>query len=185
MNDEKEDLETNIEKASQAPAIVDEVQISELADKVTPVTLMTNGLSAFMNDVFEMSRQEDLYIQQLRQNILADWNTFKPETKAMIVTSETTNRNDLASKVIAPSMQMLTALQQNELAERKERMQQKENAVIHASSIQQVSAAAPAEVLAGLQALFNMSNVMTPQSRNITPTLLKDDEKDERPFGSH
>ena len=163
--------------------IVSEKQISTIAEKVTPVSMMENALSTFMADIFEEVRQEDMYIQTLRKDIIADLPNMKPSEKIALITSETTNRNDMASKVIAPTMQLLTAAQQNELAERKERLKEQENKVIHASSIQQVSSLAPADVLVGLQALFNMSNIATPQQK-IKNVELSSNENDETPFKS-
>ena len=73
-------------------------QVSAVAEKVTPVSMMTNALSTFMADIFEEVRQEDLYIQELRKDILNDLPNMKPSEKIALITSETTNRNDMASK---------------------------------------------------------------------------------------
>lgn len=153
-------------------------QVSAVAEKVTPVSMMTNALSTFMADIFEEVRQEDLYIQELRKDILNDLPNMKPSEKIALITSETTNRNDMASKVIAPTMQLMTALQQNELAERKEKMKEQEVRQVSVSNIGQVSAIAPSEVLTGLQALFSLQNVAAPSPR------LAPNEADETPFAS-
>jgi hypothetical protein len=100
---------------------------------------------------------------------------MKPSEKIALITSETTNRNDMASKVIAPTMGLMTALQQNELAERKERL--KNETPAQPSNIRQISNVAPADVLAGLQALFSFQEISAPP-----PKQLKAEELDETPF---
>ena len=159
-------------------ATVSEKTIAEVAEKVTPVSMMTNALSTFMADIFEEVRQEDMYINTLRQDIIADLPNMKPSEKIALITSETTNRNDMASKVIAPTMQLLTTMQQNEIAERKERMKEEEKKVINISNVSQVAEAAPSDVLKGLQQLFNFGNVIAPAKK----AELTDDEADETPF---
>lgn len=158
--------------------VASEKEITDITEKVTPVSMMTNALSTFMADIFEEVRQEDMYINTLRQDIIADLPNMKPSEKIALITSETTNRNDMASKVIAPTMQLLTTMQQNEIAERKERMKEEEKKVINISNVSQVADAAPSEVLKGLQQLFNFNNVIAPAKKaNLT-----DDEADETPF---
>ena len=137
----------------------------------TPVTLMTNALSTFMADVFEEVRQENMYINKLREDILNDLPNMKASEKIALITNETTNRNDMTSKVISPTMQLMTTLQQNELQERKERAEREAKAserVIGPNNIVQVSDVAPAEVLAGLQALFNLQAI-TNAPRAVAP----------------
>lgn len=174
------------ENNENLPSTVEEKQISEVVEKVTPVSMMTNALSTFMADIFEEVRQEDMYINTLRQDIIADLPKMKPSEKIALITSETTNRNDMASKVISPTMQLLTTMQQNEIAERKERMKEQEQQVLKVSNVSQVSEIAPGEVLAGLQALFNMQTIITPERKteNEKVIALNKKESDETPFAN-
>ena len=170
------------EKKELAPA-VSENQISTIAEKVTPVSMMENALSTFMADIFEEVRQENLYAATLREHVLSRLDDMKPSEVIALITAESTNKNDLVSKVISPTMQLLTVAQQNELAERKEKAKEEEKKVVSTSNIGQVSELAPSEVLVGLQTLFNMTSMMQPNNNNnnkIVPT--RKDENDETPF---
>ena len=116
--------------------------------------MMENALSTFMADIFEEVRQENLYAATLREHVLSRLDEMKPSEIIALITSESTNKNDLVSKVISPTMQLLTVAQQNELAERKEKAKEEEKKVVSTSNIGQVSELAPSEFLFGLQTLF-------------------------------
>lgn len=172
------------EEKKELASVVSENQISTIAEKVTPVSMMENALSTFMADIFEEVRQENLYAATLREHVLSRLDEMKPSEIIALITSESTNKNDLVSKVISPTMQLLTVAQQNELAERKEKAKEEEKKVVSTSNIGQVSELAPSEVLVGLQTLFNMTSMMQPNNNNnkIVPT--RKDENDETPFVS-
>lgn len=172
------------EEEKELAPVVSENQISTIAEKVTPVSMMENALSTFMADIFEEVRQENLYAATLREHVLSRLDEMKPSEIIALITSESTNKNDLVSKVISPTMQLLTVAQQNELAERKEKAKEEEKKVVSTSNIGQVSELAPSEVLVGLQTLFNMTSMMQPNNNNnkIVPT--RKDENDETPFVS-
>jgi hypothetical protein len=137
-----------------------EEQIHALSQEVTPVTVMENSLSAFMGDVFDQVRKEEDYQQKIKSQIIKNLPTMKNQELIALMTSASTNKNDLISKVISPTMGLMTAAQQNEMAERKEMIKNKEEKIIGHGNMSQMNAMAPSEVLAGLQALFNMANAV-------------------------
>src|SRR5574344_1763611 len=137
-----------------------EEQIHALSQEVTPVTVMENSLSAFMGDVFDQVRKEEDYQQKIKSQIIKNLPTMKNQELIALMTSASTNKNDLISKVISPTMGLMTAAQKNEMAERKEMIKNKEETIIGHGNLSQMTAMAPSEVLAGLQALFNMANAV-------------------------
>lgn len=158
MNDIATSTSTEIEK------VPTEEEIAALADKAgsSPSALLRGTLTKFVDDVCEQVRQEDNYITELKKVALnaAQSGQLKSNELIALITSATSNKNDLVSKVISPTMGMLTAAQQNEMNERKEAMREKERTQ-QPSSIRAVSDMAPSDVLVGLQALFTQATIAT------------------------
>lgn len=130
--------------------------IEKVLAKVSPVAIMTDSLKDFYKDVFDMGRQQEDYLNFLRQGVMKDWDKFKPSEKAALITAETSNRNDLVSKVVTPLTQLLTSAQANELADKRERDKSKQD-FQSPSNIRSISELAPTEVLVGLQALVGLA----------------------------
>jgi len=126
-----------------------EEQIHDLATKTTSVKLIEDSLGKFLNDTFEMARQEDVYQQAIKNAIIAKLPDMKASELIALATSASTNKNDLISKLVSPTMQLLTAAQQNELAQK----QKEQTPHYTQNNIKELNAATPTDILVGLQAL--------------------------------
>jgi hypothetical protein len=130
-------------------------QIQTAAKEITPVSLIEHSLSKFLNDTFVMVREEDDYQKSIKAEVIKRLPDLKPSELIALATSATTNKNDAISKVIAPTMQLLTAAQQNEMASKQKDIQAHS---INQTNIREINNTAPSDVLNGLQALFNLAN---------------------------
>jgi len=137
------------------PQITEE-QIKEIANKSTPVKLMESSLASFLQNTFQMAREEDAYIKNIQAEIVSRLPTFKNTEIIALATSASTNKNDLFSKVISPTMGLLTAAQQNELAMR----QHEKLPHFNQTNIREINTQTPAAVLQGMQALFNLAEAI-------------------------
>lgn len=141
-----------------------EEAIHHVSEIVSTNNILNNTLTAFVDDVCEQVRQEELYISQLRECALREAQSggMKASELIALLTSATSNKNDLVSKVISPTMQLLAEAQRNEIQERREIQKEKEEMkkMVSPSGIRQVSDIAPSEVLIGLQALFTQATAL-------------------------
>lgn len=135
-----------------------EQTIHELATSMRPTKQIEGSLSKFLEDVFDMTRAEDEYQNAIKRQIIERLPEMKPNELISLATAASTNKNDLISKIISPTMQLLSAAQQNEMAMRRDSlMQQNQNNA--PSDIRTVNSEATTDVLVGLQALFNLAKV--------------------------
>ena len=141
---------TQLQPQTNPPAVPQE-------EKPTVIEQFQIELLDYAKKLFKEQLEDHQFVKAAQQHAIN--NNFKdldPNFVGML-TSATTNKNDLASKSLAPLMQLLTAAQQNELAERKEKEKAKE-AKSTTTNITQLNTIAPMEVLQGLQGLFNLAN---------------------------
>jgi len=147
-------------------AVVTTNQIHDIAEKLTPVKQIESSLAKFLNDTFQMAREEDDYQKLLKAEIINRLPTLKPNELIALMTSASTNKNDLLSKIMSPAMGLLTAAQQNELS-----MRQREQSPIYTqNNIKEINAATSADTLIGLQTLMHMINA-TVQKDKSTETF--------------
>ena len=133
-----------------------EEQIKDLANRTTPVRLIESSLSKFLADTFIMAREEDDYQKAIKAEVLKRLPEFKSSELIALLTSASTNKNDMLSKLISPTMQLLTAAQQNEMATKQKEI----TGTITQNNIKEINNIAPTEVLQGLQALFAMATAV-------------------------
>lgn len=140
-----------------------EDEIATIAEKSTRSSVLNDTLTTFVADICDQVRREDEYIDKLKEVALkeAQAGNLKPSELIALLTSATTNKNDLVSKTLGPTMGLLTAAQQNEMNERKEALKEKEKEVQNSSNIRNISNMAPSDVLIGLQALFTQTSILS------------------------
>lgn len=128
-------------------------------DKPSMIEQLQIEVLQYAKNLFQEQLEDHQFVQAAQQHAIQ--NGFKDLDPAFVgmLTSATTNKNDLASKSLAPFIQLFTAAQQNELAERREREKEKEHVPAN-TTINQLNTIAPMEVLQGFQALFNMANAI-------------------------
>lgn len=146
-----------------------EAEIAEITEKNTPSKLLNSTLTEFVADVCDQVRKEDKYIDKLKAVALreAEAGNLKPSELIALLTSATTNKNDLVSKTLSPTMSLLTAAQQNEMNERKEAQKEKEKEALSTNDIRSISEMAPSDVLVGLQALFTQAAIVTKSRKTV------------------
>ena len=145
--------ENNIITSTEAAAIDQIKEIANISTPAhTPVKVMEESLAKFLQDTFIMAKEEDDYQKQIKNQVITKLPDFKPSELIALITSASTNKNDLISKLVAPMMQLLTAAQQNELAQK----QQQNNPNFQQFSqtnIKELNTQTPSDILAGLQSL--------------------------------
>jgi uncharacterized membrane-anchored protein YjiN (DUF445 family) len=133
---------------------MDIVTITKVAEELSPVKTIEKTLAKFVSDTFEMAIAEDNYQKAIKDEIIAKLPDMKASELIALITSASTNKNDLISKIISPTFSLLTAAQQNEMS-----LRQKETMPnISQTNIREVNAAASVETLQGLQALHHLLN---------------------------
>ena len=160
--------------------VTDEQVIHELSKR--PTKQIEGSLSKFLEDVFEMTRAEDAYQNAIKQQILEKLPEMKPNELISLVTSASTNKNDLISKIISPTMQLLSAAQQNEMASRRDALiaSSQNN---QPSDIRSLNQAATTDTLVGLQALFNLMNTVERAAPVETTKESSSEEKSDTMLG--
>jgi hypothetical protein len=149
------------------PTVLDESQtalatrdIHDIVEETTPpspVAKIESGLSDFLGHTFEMVKEEDDYKKQIQAELLSRLPSLKSSELIALVTSASTNLNDQMSKIVSPTMQLLTAAQQVELAKQQKEQAQMQGATFNQNNIRELNATTPGEVLVGLQTLFNLA----------------------------
>lgn len=130
-------------------------------DKPSVIERLQVEVLQYAKALFQEQVEDHQFVQAAQQHVIQ--NGFKDLDPSFVgmLTAATTNKNDLASKSLAPFIQLFTAAQQNELAERREKEKEKEKEHVPTNTtINQLNTIAPMEVLQGFQALFNMANVI-------------------------
>ena len=147
-----------------ALAEVSEAQLAEIAERAleekTPVKLIEESLAAFLTNTFDMAREEDGYQKQIKAEILKRLPDLKSSELVALITSATTNKNDLFSKLISPTMQLLSTAQQAEMAKQKEAPLQ-----LSQNNIKELNATVSSDVLLGMKSLVDMVNAAQQHQR--------------------
>jgi hypothetical protein len=156
---ENEELEINTESAviPLNNTDINAIEISEEVKKLSPVLKIETGLSNFLQNAFDIAIEEQEFHKKVEAEIVNRLPQLKNTELVALATSNRTNQNDLFSKLVAPTLQLATARQQNEMA----KMQKIDSPTnISQTNIQEVNQMAPQEVLVGLKSLFDIANVL-------------------------
>jgi hypothetical protein len=139
-----------------APIDSNAVAISEEVKRLSPVLKIETGLSNFLQNAFNIAVEEQEFHNKIEQEIVTRLPQLKNSELIALATSNRTNQNDLFSKLVAPTLQLATARQQNEMA----KTQKESSPQISQTNIHEVNAMAPQDVLVGLKSLFDLANVL-------------------------
>jgi hypothetical protein len=133
------------------------LEISDEVKRLSPVLKIETGLSNFLENAFNIAIKEQEFHDQIEAEIVTRLPNLKNNELVALATSNRTNQNDLFSKLVAPTLQLATARQQNEMSQN-----QKASEPTHISqtNIKEVNNMAPQEVLVGLKSLFDLANVL-------------------------
>jgi len=124
----------------------------------SPVQKIETGLSSFLENTFKMVNEEDSYKKQLQAEIITRLPQLKNSELIALLTSASTNLNDQMSKVVSPTMQLLTAAQQAEMAKQQKEIQNQQN-IMSQTNFKELNMVAPQEVLAGFKALTDFIRI--------------------------
>jgi hypothetical protein len=150
------DEQTVIEN-SNLPEVVDSSAVHEIVEAISPVNQIETGLAKFLGHTFDMVMEEDLYFKEIKREIVSRLPSMKDSEVIALATNEGTLFNDRQSKILAPTMQLLTAAQQAEMAKANKETQQQAQSISQ-TNIREINQVAPQEVLTGLAALMNLAN---------------------------
>lgn len=156
-----EENEINQEEIEEINEIVplneNDLAIKETSlNRSSPVLKIESGLSNFLQRSFDIAIKEQEFQDAIEEEIKKRLPTFKNQEIIALATSNKTNQNDLFSKIISPTLSLLTARQQAEMAKAK----QENQTTVSQTNIQEINTMAPQEVLVGLKSLFDMANVL-------------------------
>ena len=124
----------------------------------TPVSKIERGLSDFISDTFQMIHEEDQYKKSIQIEIMKRLPNLTNSEIIALITSQSSNQNDLISKVISPTMALLTAAQQAEMAKNQKEAQASTLNVAQ-TNIREINQIAPQEAIVGLKALFDLVQI--------------------------
>lgn len=147
---------------------VDNSGISMEVQKISPVLKIETGLSRFLENAFDIAIKEQDFHDKLEAEIVTRLPQFKNSELVALATSNRTNQNDLFSKLVAPTLQLATARQQNEMAKAQKAM---ESPQITQNNIQELNTMAPQEVLTGLKSLFDLADIMQKKQDSNEPIV--------------
>jgi ABC-type uncharacterized transport system YnjBCD ATPase subunit len=159
MNEEDNSTVTEI---TVAPA-----EIAVAAKELTPVAKIENGLSDFLSHTFQMVQEEDEFKKQIQAELIQRLPTLKNTELISLGISQSTNQNDMLSKIVSPTMQLLTAAQQAEMAKQQKEAQ---NVSLSQTNIRELNTQAPTEVLTGMRALMELLRAVQTTPTTTEPT---------------
>lgn len=169
--DDKEELST--QEARDIIAMLNE----QNSKKVTPTSLMEGTLSVFVKDVCDEVRDQDAYAKEVRKQILKNLPTMSNKELIALDTSIAQTKNDLISKTVSPTMQLLTQAQINEINERKEQQKALE-AKASPQGISQLALQAPNDVMVGFKAISDLVNLFQQSGDvSITKNVTEEEKK--------
>jgi hypothetical protein len=141
---------------ANAVAPMEQTEISPEVLRLTPVLKIESGLSNFLQNAFDIAIKEQEFQRQIEAEIVSRLPTLKNQEIIALATSNRTNQNDLFSKLVAPTLQLATARQQNEMAQ----TQKVTETTISQTNIKEMNTLAPQDVLQGFKSLFDMVTVL-------------------------
>jgi len=129
--------------------------IRDVVEANTPVKKIEAGLSSFLENTFRMVNEEDDYKKKLQAEVIGRLPQLKNSELIALLTSASTNLNDQMSKVVSPTMQLLTEAQRNEIASKQKEVQNQQN-ILSQHNFKELNMTAPAEVIGGFKALVDL-----------------------------
>lgn len=146
--------------------LVTQDQIHDIVEeRITPTSKIEAGLSDFLTDTFKMVQEEDLYKKSIQSEIISRLSSFKNSELIALATSQATNENDMLSKIVSPTMALLTAAQQAEMARQQKEVQNQQN-VLSQVNVREVNQVTPNEVQVGMKALMDLVQAVGSNVKN-------------------
>jgi hypothetical protein len=148
--------------------IIPQTEIQEVAKEITPVSQIEQGLADFLGHTFDMVLEEDLYFKEIKKEVVKRLPTMKDSEIIALSTNTGTLFNDRQSKILAPTMQLLSAAQQAEMAKAQKEIQNQQN-VLSQVNVRELNQVTPNEVQVGMKALMDLIQAANSGAANTNP----------------
>jgi hypothetical protein len=136
----------------------------------SPVKFVEKSLSQFVADAFEVTRRDFELSDAIQQSLIQDLATgaLTANQKIALLGTHSVNLNDRISKMVSPTLQLMTARQQAEIAAASQIATQKQaqNSITNITNLNQD---APKDVIQGMTLL-----------NNLLTTIMKEKKEEEK-----
>jgi hypothetical protein len=151
VDNEIKELET-LNQIAQTPS-----ENAEQAKINSPVKYVELTLSKFVSDAFELTRRDFELGDAIHQSLIQDlqMGALTPNQKIALLGTHSVNLNDRISKLVSPTLQLMTARQQAEIAAASQIAQSKQ-AQNNVTNITALNQSAPKDVIQGMTLLNNL-----------------------------
>jgi hypothetical protein len=136
---------------------ITDVMVHEAAVEASPIAKIETSLSDFLQHSFQIVNDNDSFQKAIQAEVLSRLSRLNDGQLLALLTNSQTNLNDLASKLIAPTMTLATAKQQAELAARRD---SQANPTYSQTNIHELNASTPQSVLVGLKSLTDLLEIL-------------------------
>jgi hypothetical protein len=163
--------ETELSQLERLNKIAQQVEtLSEInnAKIITPVQQVEKSLSRFIDDAFTVTR-EDFELGKVLNEVLADKiknRDFNENQLIALFNGYQVNVNDKISKIVAPTLQLMTTRQQAEISAQAQ-VQAAEKQVGNVTSLTSINQSAPKEVLLGVKQLTDVLTLITQKNKEL------------------
>jgi hypothetical protein len=167
MSDSLETIDQDVSTSLTAADIHDAVSIIE--EKSSPVSRVEENLADFLSDAFAIAKADNDFLHEIQDEIRNRLSKLDDSKLLALHVNHMTNRNDIYSKLVAPTMQLATAQQQAELAATKER-QAAQSSSFSQTNIKEINNQVPQNVLAGMKTLNDLLSMLSKQPTDSSDT---------------
>lgn len=147
--------------------------LAEKGRKPSSTSILEETLTVFVKDITDEIRDQDAYAKEIRKQVLKNLPTMSNKELIALDTSVAQTKNDLISKTISPTTQIINNAQINEMNERKEQQKQLEQRS-SPQGISGIASSAPNDVMVGFKAISDLVNLFQQSGdvsimRNVKP----------------
>jgi hypothetical protein len=175
INFENEDVEkqaetelTQLERLNRLAQQVGTLPDLNNAKIVTPVQQVEKSLSRFIDDAFTVTR-EDFELGKVLNKVLGEKilnKEFNENQLIALFNGFQVNMNDKISKLVAPTLQLMTTRQQAEISAQAQ-VQAAEKQGSNITSLTSINQSAPKEVLLGVKQLTDVLTLITQKNKEL------------------
>jgi hypothetical protein len=166
------DEELRLEEAKALAILESKLAVAdpvvEAARIKTPVESVEDGLAKFARDSFEIVRDDYLFHRDLQDEVRKRLDRFTESQLIALLSNDSVSLNDRVSKVMAPSMSLITTKQQAEIAA-KAQIEKVTGDSANPSTMRALNEQVTADVLNGAKALTDVLTMMMTQARQQVP----------------
>jgi hypothetical protein len=174
-----EKLNELAQKAENLPTIAN-------AKIATPVQQVEKSLSKFIEDAFAVTR-EDFELGKVLNKALTDKiesGSFSENQLIALFNGYQININDKISKMVAPTLQLMTSRQQAEISAQAQVSAAEKQGGGNITSLTSINQAAPNEVLVGVKQLTDLLTAITQKNKNTNELGQQSEEGDGNSWNS-